>query len=299
MRARRLTAALATVAALVAACASTAGAAAHRHSAGTVTVLYAGSLVNVMEQQIGPAFAKATGYGYSGFGAGSTAVANQIKGKLKQGDVFISASPSVNATLMGAGNGNWVSWYGEFAAAPLVIGYNPQSKFASAFKAEGWWTVLTSPGILIGRTDPVLDPKGKLTIQFVNRASKTLGMANLFAQTLVSDENTAQIFPEETLLGRLQAGQLDAGFFYSIEARAANIPFVAPPLGKHYGARYTITILNNDPNPAGALAFVQFLLGPQGSALLKQDGFQLLTDDEIGGNKSAVPAAVKPLLGSK
>jgi len=268
-------------------------------NAAPVTVLYAGSLVNVMEQQIGPAFSKATGYGYQGYGAGSTAVANQIKGKLKQGDVFISAAPSVNKTLMGSGNGSWVTWYGEFATAPLVIGYSPNSTFASAFKTKPWWTVLTSPGILIGRTDPVLDPKGALTIQFVSRASKTLGIPDLFARTLVSTSNSGQIFPEETLLGRLEAGQLDAGFFYSIEAKAANIPFVAPPLGTHYGARYTVTILNGGPNPAGALAFVRFLLGPQGTAILEQDGFQLLKDDEIGGVKSSVPASLRPLFGTK
>jgi molybdate/tungstate transport system substrate-binding protein len=278
---------------------SAGSAAPRRQDAGTVTVLYAGSLVGVMEQQIGPAFAKATGYGYAGFGAGSTAVANQIKSQLKQGDIFISASPSVNNTLEGAANGNWVNWYGEFAAAPLVIGYSPNSKFASAFKTKPWWQVLPTPGLLLGRTDPLLDPKGKLTIQFINRASKTLGMPNLFADTLVTTANTAQIFPEETLLGRLEAGQLDAGFFYSIEAKAANIPFVAPPLGTHYGARYTITILNNGPNAQGALAFAEFLLGPQGTAILKQDGFQLLNDDEIGGTKSAVPAPLKPLLGAK
>ena len=295
---RAMTAALFAV--LMTAVWASAGTAAVRHrNAGTVSVLYAGSLVNVMEQQIGPAFAKATGFGYQGYGAGSTAVANQIKGKLKQGDVFISAAPSVNTTLMGAGNGNWVTWYGEFAAAPLVIGYNPNSTFAAAFKTKSWWQVLPSQGLLLGRTDPVLDPKGKLTIQFINRASKTLGMPNLFAQTLVSTENTAQIFPEETLLGRLEAGQLDAGFFYSIEAKAANIPFVAPPLGKHYGARYTVTILNNAPNAAGALAFVQFLLGPQGTAILKQDGFQLLQDGEVGGVKSAIPASIRPLFGTK
>ena len=299
MTTRRLSAAAVLALLLVAAWASTASAAARHRDAGTVSVLYAGSLVTVMEQQIGPAFAKATGYGYQGFGAGSTAVANQIKGKLKQGDVFISAAPSVNATLMGAGNGNWVTWYGEFATAPLVIGYNPNSKFASAFKTKPWWQVLPSPGLLLGRTDPVLDPKGKLTIEFVNRASKTLGMSDLFARTLVSTSNTAQIFPEETLLGRLEAGQLDAGFFYSIEARAANIPFVAPPLGTHYGARYTVTILNNGPNPAGALAFVQFLLGPQGTAILKQDGFQLLNDAEVGGVKRAIPASIRPLFGTK
>jgi molybdate transport system substrate-binding protein len=273
--------------------------AAAARGSGTVSVLYAGSLVDVMEQQIGPAFSKATGYGYEGYGAGSTAVANQIKGRLKQGDVFISASPSVNATLEGTGNGNWVTWYGEFAAAPLVIGYNPNSTFAHDFKTKPWWQVLPMSGLLLGRTDPAIDPKGKLTIQFVNRASKTLGMPNLFAQTLGTDENTAQIFPEETLLGRLQAGQLDAGFFYSIEAKAANIPFVAPPLGTHYGARYTVTILGNAPNAAGALAFVEFLLGPQGTAILRQDGFQLLRDDEIGGVRSAVPAALRPLLGAR
>lgn len=295
---RALTAAI--LAALLAAVWVSAGSAApRRQHAGTVTVLYAGSLVNVMEQQIGPAFAKATGYGYSGYGAGSTAVANQIKSKLKQGDVFISASPSVNNTLEGAGNGNWVTWYGEFAAAPLVIGYSPNSRFASAFRTKPWWRVLPTAGLLLGRTDPVLDPKGKLTVQFISRAAKTLGMSDLFAATLVIAANTAQIFPEETLLGRLEAGQLDAGFFYSIEAKAANIPFVAPPLGTHYGARYTITILNNAPNAQGALAFAEFLLGPQGTAILKQNGFQLLKDDEIGGTKSAVPAPLKTLLGAK
>ena len=299
MTSRRISTAALSVLLLTAVWASTASSAVRHRGGGTVSVLYAGSLVNVMEQQIGPAFAKATGYGYQGYGAGSTAVANQIKGKLKRGDVFISAAPSVNATLMGAGNGGWVTWYGEFAAAPLVIGFNPHGKFASAFRTKPWWQVLASPGLLLGRTDPVLDPKGKLTIQFVSRASKTLGMPDLFARTLVSTSNSDQIFPEEALLGRLEAGQLDAGFFYSIEAKAANIPFVAPPLGSHYGARYTVTVLNDGPNPPGALAFVQFLLGRQGTAILEQDGFQLLKDGEIGGVHSAVPAAIRPLLGTK
>ena len=290
---RRIASALACVA-LAGVWASTATAA-----GGAVTVLYAGSLVNVMEQQIGPAFTKATGYAYSGYGAGSTALANEIKGKLQAGDVFISAAPSVNAALMGQANGGWVTWYGEFAAAPLVIGYSPSSRFASAFRTRPWWQVLPTPGLLLGRTDPVLDPKGRLTIQFIDRASKTLGVPNLFARTLVTANNGDQVFPEETLVGRLEAGQLDAGFFYSIEAKAAHIPFVAPPLGAHYGARYTVTILENGPDPAGALAFVRFLLGPRGSAILRQDGFALLKDGEVGGAPGAVPASIRPLLGTK
>jgi molybdate/tungstate transport system substrate-binding protein len=268
-----------------------------RHANGTVSVLYAGSLVNVMEQQIGPAFSTATGYGYQGFGAGSKAVAAQIKGKLRRGDVFISASPSVNSTLMGAGNGSWVTWYGAFATSPLVIGYSPSSRFAAAFKnrTKVWWDVMQSPGFLLGRTDPAIDPKGQLTVQFLHRLEVVKRLPGLSKRILGDPENGSQIFPEETLIGRLEAGQLDAGFFYSIEAKAAQIPTINPSLGTHYSARYTVTILNNAPNPAGALAFVRFLLGKQATAILSRDGFKLVKG-QIGGNKLSVPPSVKALL---
>jgi molybdate/tungstate transport system substrate-binding protein len=297
MSARRVLAVL-VIAVFAAAVSVSVGSAQTRthHASGTVSVLYAGSLVGVMEQQIGPAFSKATGYGYQGFGAGSKAVASQIKSKLKQGDVFISAAPAVNNSLFGASNGNWVSWYGAFASSPLVIGYSPSSRFASAFKSKRWWNVLQSPGLLLGRTDPAIDPKGQLTIQFLHRVEVAKNLPGLSQRVLGAAENPAQVFPEETLVGRLQAGQLDAGFFYSIEAQAAHLPTVNPPLATHYSARYTITILNNAPNAAGALAFVKYLLGPAGHAILKADGFQFVTG-QIGLLKSAVPPDVKTLLG--
>src|SRR5438552_17530247 len=75
-----------------------------------VAVAYAGSLVSLMEKKVGPAFTQATGYPYQGEGKGSSALANEIKGKLSFPDIFISASPAVNTTLMGAANGNYVSW---------------------------------------------------------------------------------------------------------------------------------------------------------------------------------------------
>ena len=294
--ARRLLAGLVVVLAASAVVVSVGSAQTGTHRAsGTVSVLYAGSLVDVMEQQIGPAFSKATGYGYQGFGAGSKAVASQIKGKLRKGDVFISAAPAVNRTLMGASNGNWVTWYGAFAASPLVIGYSPSSRFAGAFKAKRWWHVLQSPGLLLGRTDPAMDPKGQLTVQFLHRVELAKNLPGLSQRIIGDAENASQIFPEETLVGRMEAGQLDAGFFYSIEAKAAKLPTVNPPLGTHYSARYTVAILNNAPNAAGALAFVKYLLGTQGTAILKQDGFQFVKG-QIGGDKSAVPADVRPLL---
>jgi molybdate/tungstate transport system substrate-binding protein len=68
-------------------------------SAETVSVLYAGSLVNLMEHGVGRALDKATGDTFQGFAGGSNGLANQIKGQLRRGDVFISANPKVNDDL--------------------------------------------------------------------------------------------------------------------------------------------------------------------------------------------------------
>ena len=136
-----------------------------------VNVLYAGSLVNLMERSVGPAFEKETGLHFQGYAAGSNKIANEIKGKLRRGDVFISASPKVNTSLMGAANGDHVSWYVTFAESQLMIGYNPRSKFAGDFKTKRWDKVLQEPGIHIGRTDPKLDPKGAFTVEMVTKAA--------------------------------------------------------------------------------------------------------------------------------
>jgi molybdate/tungstate transport system substrate-binding protein len=49
---------------------------------GTVNVLYAGSLVNLMGRSVGPAFKKETGLHFQGYAAGSNKIANEIRGKL-------------------------------------------------------------------------------------------------------------------------------------------------------------------------------------------------------------------------
>ena len=142
--------------------------------AADLNVLYAGSLVNLMENGIGPAFTKATGDNVRGFAGGSGGLANQIKGKLRHADVFVSASPTVNTTLMGADNGDWVSWYLNFAQSPVVIGYNPSSRFAADLKTKPWYEVLREPGISIGRHRRQARPQGR-----TDRAADGKGGAGL------------------------------------------------------------------------------------------------------------------------
>jgi molybdate/tungstate transport system substrate-binding protein len=252
---------------------------------GSVSVLYAGSLQALMNSHIGPAFQKATGYTFNGYPAGSKDLASEIKGKVRVGDVFISAAPAVNATLEGSANGNWVSWYAPFATTKLVLGYNTSSSYAKALRTQPWYRVIAQPGLRLGFTDPKLDPKGVLAVAALEQAATTFHEPAL--KRIATDQS--DLFPEQDLVGRLQAGQLDAGFFYTVEAKAAHIPTVSiSPADEN--ATYTITVLHHAPNAKGAEAFVKFLLSSQGQSLLRAGGLSLQMPKAVG---SGVPASLR------
>jgi molybdate/tungstate transport system substrate-binding protein len=59
-------------------------------------------------------------------------------------------------------------------------------------------------------------------------------------------------------------------------------------------ASYTITVLANAPDEAGAEAFVSYLLGSQGTAALNSDGFTLITPPTVTG--SGIPSGLQSLL---
>jgi molybdate/tungstate transport system substrate-binding protein len=187
------------------------------------------------------------------------------------------------------GAGGKVRWYATFARSPLVIGYNPTSRFAGDLTSKPWYQVLAQRGLLIGTTDPATDPKGKLAAQALTDTATRQDLPALGA--LATDEDI--VFPEETLVSRLQSGQLDAGFFYSSEAKAAGIPTV-PVTGEDLQATYTVTVVNGAPHQAGAEAFVAYLLGDQGVAALTRNDFALTTPPTVTG--SGVPAGLTSVL---
>jgi molybdate/tungstate transport system substrate-binding protein len=259
--------------------------------AADVNVLYAGSLVNLMEHGVGPAFDKATGDTFKGFGGGSNGLANQIKGKLRHGDVFISATPKVNDALMGSTNGDWVAWYITFAQSPLVIGYSPSSRFAADLKSKPWYEVLREPGIRIGRTDAKLDPKGALTVQLLDKAEQVYHQPGLAQAVLGAPDNPEQVRPEENLVGRLQSGQIDVGFFYSTETSDLKIPAIPLPQEVALSAVYTVSVLRDAADPIAAAKFVNFLLSAPGQAVMKEHGLDILTP-EVTGDTAKVPASI-------
>ncbi|HEX5416543.1 MAG TPA: extracellular solute-binding protein, partial [Chloroflexota bacterium] len=262
---------------------------------------------------------------FQGEGKGSVAIANLIKGKARTPDIFISADPAVNAMLQGPSNGNYVSWWVPFARTALVIGWSPKSSFASAFEdakagKRTWESVLEEPGFRLGRTDPALDPKGYRTIMMFQLDEARTGEKGEAQRILGSPDNAAQIFPEEQLVARLQAGQLDVGVFYQIEAVEAQLPFLDlpaevnqgdPAQAAHYATAsytdkkgttyqgspvlYTVTIPSTAKNQPGAEAFVQYLFGEEGQKLLIQEGL-LSAAPVVSGDPKAVPDALQTIV---
>jgi molybdate/tungstate transport system substrate-binding protein len=288
----------------------------------SVSVLYAGSLATVMEDGLGPAFARASGYGYRGEAHGSLGAARLIRDRLRSPDVFISADPKVNeSVLMGGGNGDLVTWYVSLASSQLVLAYSPKSRFAADFAAASagempWYEVLEKPGVRFGRGDPAIDPKGYRTLFLFELAGRHYGRPEI-PRLLGGPRNPAQVLPEVSLLARVESGQFDAGIFYKHEIAALELPFVGFPPEIHLGdprfadlyaqagytipgggrvrgapILFTVTIPRTARNPAGAEAFVRFLLSSH--ELLEGFGFGIV-EHRVGGDRERMPAALRGL----
>ncbi|MBX6351373.1 MAG: substrate-binding domain-containing protein [Clostridia bacterium] len=277
-------------------------------SGAAVAVAYAGSLVDVMEHALGPAFERATGWQLRGVAGGSRLLANEMRAGLRRPDVFVSASPEVDEELMRGGGSEAgaaggpsgqpiLDWYVVFAEDPLVIAYRPDGPAAGPLRSRPWWEALAERGMRLGRTDPALDPKGELAVVLVRRQGEALGDPGLVRRLLGPDENAEQVFPEEDLVGRLASGHLDAAFLYRHEAEELGLPYVLPDPALGARAVFTVAIPRRAPHPDLARSFVLFLLGREGRAILADHGLPP-RPPEVAGDLDAVPAAIRAVVGA-
>jgi molybdate/tungstate transport system substrate-binding protein len=204
-----------------------------------VNVAYAGSLADLMDNTIGPRVAQMDGLVYQGRGAGSFALAQEIKLHLLPADVFYSIGTAPFAVL-----GKRMPWTVTFATAPLVLAYNPASKFAPTLRAiaqgkkpfRDLFSVLESPGFRLGRTNPETDPQGRAFYLMVVLAQKLYGLpAGTVAKILGTPENSRQIFSETGILTELQSGALDASSAFLPEAIERHLDYVPLPPAIDFG----------------------------------------------------------------
>jgi molybdate/tungstate transport system substrate-binding protein len=262
-----------------------AAASASTTASGDVYVFSAGSLDTLLTKSVGPAFHSATGYTLVDTSHGSGALEASIKDKTAVADVFLSASPADDAGLMGAANGDWVSWYGAFAASPEVLGYYPKSKFAKDLTTMPWYKVIALPGFRLGRTDPTQDPGGVLAAAALNQTAAAQKLPAL--KTLATEQS--DVYAENPEEADIQTGQLDAAFMYEADANSQGSPFVKLT-GTNLAGNYTIALIKNAPHEAAAEAFIKFLLGPAGQAEMKADNFEIVSPAKLTG--SGVPSSL-------
>ncbi len=299
---------------------------------GTASVAAASSLSYLNEKVVGPAFTKAEGYKFSGTYNASGALESDIASGEISPNVFESVGGDNITPLMP----KFTKWYVQYAGTSMVVAYNPNSKYASQFKAfadgskplSGLFTLLQTPGLKLGRTDPNIDPQGRDFIYMLQLAQAYYHLpsdtvAKILGTSDFGTANSPQIYAESSLDSTLQSGQLDASSAFITQAIELHLDYIPLPPAINLGdaalaAQYmkaSVTITSNGapstkhgspqviditlvgkPTPAG-IAFVKYTLSPAGVALYKAGGFSVLTP-AVTGDASAIPAAIKSELGS-
>jgi molybdate/tungstate transport system substrate-binding protein len=296
---------------------------------GTVSVAYASSLQFLNENDVKPAFTAATGAGYSGTGNAS----GTLEQFISSGEIKPNVFESVGGDNITPLEPKFTNWYVQYASTSMVIAYNPKSKYASEFKAYAdgskplstlFSSLLQTPGLKLGRTDPNTDPQGRDFIYMLELAQKYYNLpsdtvSKILGTTDLGTSSSSQIYAESSLDSTLQSGQLDASSAFITQAKELGLDYIPLPAAINLGdaslastyktASVTIksgtktgspqdidiTIIGT-PTPA-AEAFVAYTLSPAGLAQYKQGGFTVLTPT-LTGSKSDVPAPVASELGS-
>jgi molybdate/tungstate transport system substrate-binding protein len=296
---------------------------------GTADVAYASSLQYLNEKVAGPAFTKASGYKFTGTGGAAGQLSSEIAANELPGVNVFQSVGSDNITPL---QPKYTHWYVQYAGNKMVVAYNPNSKYAPEFEAiasgkkplKDLFTLLQTPGLKLGRTDPNIDPQGRYFIEMLELAQMYY---NLPADTVtkivgspLASPNSSQIFAESSLDATLESGQLDAASAYYTQAVELHLHYIALPdainlgdaaLAAQYG-KATITTTSNGSSSVhsgeplvmditiigkatpAAIAFVKYTLSSAGIAQYKQAGFTLLTPTGYG---TGIPAAIKSELG--
>lgn len=291
-----------------------------------VVVLHAGSL-SVPFAEIEKAFEeKYPQYDVQREPSGSVAAARKVTDLGRAADVMGSADYKVIDNMLIPKNAKFNA---QFATNEMVLAYTDKSKFAKEINDKNWPDIFLKDGVVVGHSNPNLDPCGYRSMQVTMLAEKYYVKPGLFDKIFgygdhyeVGEENPKKVVvrPKETdLLGLLEAGQYDYLYIYKSVADQHHLKYVTLPEaislksaryddfysqvsfkidGKKPGETveekgapmvYGLTVFENDKSPvnkAGAVAFVNFVLSPEGQAIMKKNGQDAMNPPIITGDAS-------------
>lgn len=274
-----------------------------RAAGGTATITYAGSMGVLIDKGFAPVFRKQTGDAFHGIGRGAFGLAHLLAARTIQADVFISITRGPIGILQKAG---LVDHAVPVASTAMVLAWSPRSRFRKAFEATDaaahWYDILEKPGFRLGRTDPRTDPQGRNVLFTFDLAERFYNKPDLTRRVLVKAVNPAQIFPEPSLLSRIDSGAVDATIGYESAVKSLKLPFLNlpkpinlsdPAMVADWYSKAAITlnvkgkaetlhteplvfyacVPHNAPNPAAGKAFVSLLQSNEGQKLFAYYGY--------------------------
>lgn len=267
---------------------------------GKLVMFHAGSL-SVPFEAIEKAFeAKYPKVDLQREAAGSQACARKITDLKKPCDVMASADYKVIDKLLIPNNADWNI---RFATNQLVLCYTDKSKYANEVNAKNWHEILQRKGVVWGHSDPNLDPCGYRALMVLQLAEKYYKISGLYDK-MIANRPKENIRPKSVeLVSLLQTGNMDYAWEYLSVAVQHGLKYVALPdeinLGNYkydnfYGqavvkvtgkkpgtfmdmkgdsVTYGVTMLKDAPNREAAIAFLKYMLDPQGGLkILKEQG---------------------------
>jgi molybdate/tungstate transport system substrate-binding protein len=296
--------------------ASSPGSAAAR---GTLTVFGAGTLDTPFTAEI-HAFTKANPgvTVHSQFGASGDMV-KDVTQVGQPGDMLGVADYSLIPKLMSDPARPHATWYLGFVSNQITLAYTSHSKGAGQLTPANWYTVVSQPGVRIGRSNPAVDPSGYQFLQMLQLAQGYYHHPGLAAAVLKNSPDSSVAETETSLLAALQSGQIDYLAIYKSNALEEHLKYIALPpqvnlsdqamaasyakvtinagsLGRLTAKPiiYGLTIPSNAPDPALAQKFIAFVLGPQGQAIMRANGFTVISP-ALASSQAKVPGALQPL----
>jgi molybdate/tungstate transport system substrate-binding protein len=229
-------------------------------------------------------------------------------------DVLGVADYSLIPKLMFPAN---ATWYLGFVSNAITFAYTSHSKGASGLTAANWYKVLAQPGVHIGRSNPAADPSGYQILQMLQLASGYYHQPGLAASVLKNSPAASVAETETSLISALQSGQIDYLAIYKSTAQEEHLKYLAlppqinlsdPAMAAAYAKVsidagslgtltakpiiYGLTIPTSAPNAALAQKFLSFVLGPQGQAIMRSNGFVVISP-ALANPQDKVPASIK------
>ena len=215
-----------------------------------ITVYAAASLTNVL-----PRIDPTPMYSF----AGSNTLAVQIQ-LGAPADVFASANTTLPSRLFAEGLVSKPVVFTRNALVLVVPRANPAGiKSVYDLRRPGTKFVIAGPAV----------PVGAYTIQILRNMRLTSVLRNV-----VSRETDVR-----EVLAKVAAGQVDAGFVYSTDAKTVpgQVTVIKVPAWAQPKVTYAMAVVTKSPNQAAAKAFINEVLSKAGQAKLLSYGFLPLT----------------------